>query len=245
MSVTAPEIVPVPAFGDNYIWLLRDAATGAVAVIDPGDGAAALRAAEERDWRIGQVLTTHWHPDHTGGNLQVKEATGCTIHGPAAERDRIPGIDEQLREGDRVQVGSLEAEVWEVPGHTLGHIAFIFRDAGIAFVGDTLFVMGCGRLFEGTPAQMHESLARLGSLAPDTKLFCAHEYTLGNARFAAHAEPENSAIAGRLADVKALRNAGRMTVPTTVAEERATNPFLRARTAEELGSLREAKDSFR
>ncbi|WP_205479670.1 hydroxyacylglutathione hydrolase [Sphingomonas arenae] len=245
MSTAAPEIVAVPAFSDNYIWLLRDPASGAVAVVDPGDGTAALRAAEERGWRIGQVLTTHWHPDHTGGNLQVKEATGCTIHGPAAERDRIPGIDEELREGDRVRVGQLEAEVWEVPGHTLGHIAFVFREAGFAFVGDTLFVMGCGRLFEGTPAQMHASLQRLGTLGADTRLYCAHEYTLGNARFAAHAEPDNIAVRTRLTQVEALRDAGAMTVPTTVAEEWATNPFLRAKDVQELGSLRQAKDSFR
>lgn len=241
----ALDIVAVPAFSDNYIWLLRDPASGAAAVVDPGDGAAALRAAEERGWRIGQVLTTHWHPDHTGGNLLVKEATGATIHGPAAERERIPGIDEELREGDRVRVGSLEAEVWEVPGHTLGHIAFLFQEAGVAFVGDTLFVMGCGRLFEGTPAQMHRSLQRLGELPASTKLYCAHEYTLGNARFAAHAEPDNQAIASRLAEVQAQRDRGEMTVPTTVADELATNPFLRAATAEDLGSLRQAKDSFR
>ena len=245
MSTPAPEIVAVPAFSDNYIWLLRDSATGAVAVVDPGDGSAALRAAEECGWRIGQVLTTHWHPDHTGGNLQVKNATRCTIHGPAAERDRVPGIDEELREGDRVRVGSLEAEVWEVPGHTLGHIAFVFRNAGVAFVGDTLFVMGCGRLFEGTAEQMHHSLQRLAELPGDTRLYCAHEYTLGNARFAAHAEPGNEAVLRRLAEVEERRARGEITVPTTVAEERATNPFLRAESAEQLGSLRQAKDSFR
>lgn len=241
----ALDIVAVPAFSDNYIWLLRDPASGAVAVVDPGDGAAALQSAEERGWRIGQVLTTHWHPDHTGGNLLVKEATRCTIHGPAAERDRIPGFDQELRDGDRVRVGSLGAEVWEVPGHTLGHIAFVFREAGVAFVGDTLFVMGCGRLFEGTPAQMHGSLQRLAQLPPATRLYCAHEYTLGNARFAAHAEPENQAIGRRLAQVQAQRERGEITIPTTVAEELATNPFLRAASAEDLGSLRQAKDSFR
>jgi hydroxyacylglutathione hydrolase len=244
--VSAPlEIVAVPAFSDNYIWLLRDPGTGAVAVVDPGDGVAALDAANERGWTIGQVLTTHWHPDHTGGNLLVKEATGCSIYGPAAERDRVPGIDEELAEGDRVRVGSLEAEVWEVSGHTLGHIAFVFRDAGVAFVGDTLFVMGCGRLFEGTPAQMHESLQRIGGLPGDTRLFCAHEYTLGNARFAAHAESGNAAIAARLREIEAQRERGEITVPTTVADELATNPFLRARSADELGSLRLDKDSFR
>lgn len=242
--VTAPEIVAVPAFSDNYIWLLRDPASGAVAAIDPGDGAAALAAAEVRGWRVGQVLTTHWHPDHTGGNLLVKEATGCTIHGPAAERDRVPGIDEELREGDRVRVDGLEAEVWEVPGHTLGHIAFVFRGAGVAFVGDTLFVMGCGRLFEGTPEQMHRSLQRLGELPGETRLYCAHEYTLGNARFAAHVEPANTQVSERLREVEALRAGGQITIPTTVAAERATNPFLRASDADQLGALRRAKDSF-
>lgn len=239
------EIVAVPAFSDNYLWLLHDADSGRTAVVDPGDGAAVLAEAERRGWTVDTVLNTHWHPDHTGGNLAVKQATGATIYGPAAERDRIPGLDLALGEGDRVTLGELAAEVWAVPGHTLGHIAYVFRDAGFAFVGDTLFAMGCGRLFEGTAGQMHESLQRLAALPDDMKLYCGHEYTLANARFAIHAEPGNRAIAERLERVAAMRAAGEVTLPTTVAEERATNPFVRAKGVDELARLRADKDSFR
>lgn len=239
------EIVAVPAFADNYLWLLHQPASGRTAVVDPGDGAAVLAEAERRGWTIDTVLNTHWHPDHTGGNLAVKEATGATIYGPAAERDRIPGLDVALGEGDRLTLGELEAEVWEVPGHTLGHIAYIFRDAGFAFVGDTLFAMGCGRLFEGSPEQMHGSLQRIAALPDETRLYPAHEYTLANARFCAHAAPDDAAVAARLESVARLREAGAITLPTTVAEERATNLFARAPDVGEFARLRTMKDSYR
>lgn len=239
------EIVAVPAFADNYLWLLHQPASGRTAVVDPGDGAAVLAKAERRGWTIDTVLNTHWHPDHTGGNLAVKEATGATIYGPAAERDRIPGLDVALGEGDRLTLGELEAEVWEVPGHTLGHIAYIFRDAGFAFVGDTLFAMGCGRLFEGSPEQMHGSLQRIAALPDETRLYPAHEYTLANARFCAHAAPDDAAVAARLESVARLREAGAITLPTTVAEERATNLFARAPDVGEFARLRTMKDSYR
>jgi hydroxyacylglutathione hydrolase len=238
------EVVAVPAFSDNYLWLVRDSASGDTAVIDPGDAAPVLAEADRRGWRIGQVLNTHWHPDHTGGNLAVK-ATGARVSGPAAEADRIPGIDVALKEGDTVSIGGHVGEVWEVPGHTLGHIAYIFRSAGIAFVGDTMFPMGCGRLFEGTPDQMFASLTRLAALPGETLAYCAHEYTLANAKFAAHAEPDNAAIADRLAEVERLRASGQMTVPTTIALERATNPFIRAASVADFADRRAAKDSFR
>lgn len=238
------EVVAVPAFSDNYLWLVRDSASGDTAVIDPGDAIPVLAEADRRGWRIGQVLNTHWHPDHTGGNLAVK-ATGARVSGPAAEADRIPGIDVALKEGDTVSIGGHIGDVWEVPGHTLGHIAFIFRSAGIAFVGDTLFAMGCGRLFEGTPEQMFASLTRLAALPGDTLAYCAHEYTLANAKFAAHAEPDNEATADRLAEVERLRADGLMTVPTTIALERATNPFIRAASVADFADRRAAKDSFR
>ena len=238
------EVVAVPAFSDNYLWLVRDSASGDTAVIDPGDAEPVLTEADRRGWRIGQVLNTHWHPDHTGGNLAVK-ATGARVSGPAAEADRIPGIDVALKDGDTVSIGGHVGEVWEVPGHTLGHIAYIFRSAGIAFVGDTLFAMGCGRLFEGTPDQMFASLTRLAALPGETLAYCAHEYTLANARFAAHAEPDNEATADRLAEVERLRAAGQMTVPTTIALERATNPFIRAASVADFADRRAAKDSFR
>jgi hydroxyacylglutathione hydrolase len=239
------QIIAVPAFADNYLWLVHDQDSGETAVVDPGDPAPVLSEADKRGWRITTILNTHWHPDHTGGNLAIKEATGATIIGPAGENGRVPGLDQALTEGDRIRLGDHEAEVWEVPGHTIGHIAYIFRDDNVAFVGDTLFAMGCGRLFEGSPEQMHHSLGRLGSLPADMKLYCAHEYTLANARFAAHAFPENRDIANRLRDIERARADDQRTVPTTVAEERATNPFLLARNAKHFADLRAEKDNFR
>lgn len=237
------EIIAVPAFTDNYIWLVRDEASGETAVVDPGDGAPALAEAERRGWPITQVWNTHWHPDHTGGNAAVKAATGCTVSGPATET--IAVRDVALAEGDTVRIGGHSGQVIAIPGHTLGHIALVFEADRIAFVGDTLFAMGCGRLFEGTAQQMHESLTRLASLPEDTALYCGHEYTLANARWAAHAEPGNTAIAERLRQVEQFRSDGRITLPTTVAQERATNPFVRAPDWQELARLRAGKDSFR
>jgi hydroxyacylglutathione hydrolase len=237
------EIVPVPAFSDNYLWLVHDSDSGATAVVDPGDAVPVLAEAERRGWSIGQVWNTHWHPDHTGGNLAIKEKTGATVSGPASEE--IPGRDTALSEGDRVSLGEHVGRIIEVPGHTSGHIAIIFEEDAVAFVGDTLFAMGCGRLFEGTPQQMFQSLSRLAALPEETKLYCAHEYTLSNARFAAYAEPANRAIAERLATVEELRSNGTITVPTTVAEERQTNPFVRAGDWQEFARLRAGKDSFR
>ena len=238
------EIVAVPAFADNYLWLVHNPASGETAVVDPGDAAPVLAEAQARDWRIGQVWNTHWHPDHTGGNQAVVAATGATLSAPAAEAAKIAGIDVALKEGDTIRLGDHVGEVWEVPGHTLGHVALIFRDAGIAFVGDTLFAMGCGRLFEGTPEQMHASLQRLGRLPDDTSVYCAHEYTLSNARFAAVAEPDNPAIADRLAAVEAARARGEATVPTTIGAEQATNPFLRAASLAQFAERRAWKDRF-
>ena len=235
-------IVAVPAFSDNYIWLVHDAASGETAVVDPGDGAAALAAAEQRGWSITQLWNTHWHRDHTGGNALVKEATGCIVSGPDSER--VPVRDVTLGEGDEVRIGEHRGRVIEVPGHTLDHIALLFEDDRVAFVGDTLFAMGCGRLFEGSPEQMHRSLQRLAELPQDTRLYCAHEYTLSNARFAAHAEPDNRAISDRLDRVASMRARGEITVTTTVPEERATNPFVRSREALHYAELRSAKDSF-
>nr|NUR37681.1 hydroxyacylglutathione hydrolase [Sphingomonas sp.] len=237
------EIVPVPAFSDNYIWLVHDDASGETAVVDPGDAAPALAEAARRGWTINQVWNTHWHRDHTGGNLAVKDAMGARISGPSAET--IPGRDVDLAEGSEVRLGDHVGRVIEVPGHTLGHIALVFDEDHVAFVGDTLFAMGCGRLFEGTPQQMYRSLQRLTELPDDTRLYCAHEYTLSNARFAVHADPSNQPTADRLAEVELLRSENRITLPTTVAQERLTNPFVRAKDWEDFARLRAEKDSFR
>jgi hydroxyacylglutathione hydrolase len=237
------EIVAVPAFTDNYIWLIHDEASGETAVVDPGDARPPLAEAERRGWTVDQVWNTHWHPDHTGGNLAIKQVTDCRISGPRA--GRIPGRDVDLAEGDAVRIGDHVGRVIEVPGHTLDHVALIFDDDDVAFVGDTLFAMGCGRLFEGTPQQMYGSLQRLADLPQQTRLYCAHEYTLANARFAAHAEPDNPAIASRLSAVGKLREAGTITLPTTVAQERETNPFVRASNWQQFARLRSEKDSFR
>ncbi len=237
------DIVAVPAFSDNYLWLVHDSDSGETAVVDPGDAQPVLDEAKRRGWSIGQVWNTHWHPDHTGGNLSVKEATGATVSGPASED--IPGRDVALSEGDTIRLGDHVGRVIAVPGHTLGHIALVFDEDNVAFVGDTLFAMGCGRLFEGTPQQMFHSLGQLAALPDETRLYCAHEYTLANARFAAHAEPGNAAIAERVAAVDAMRERGEITIPTTVAAERATNPFVRSADWQEFARLRADKDSFR
>ena len=237
------EIVPVPAFSDNYIWLVHDSPSGETAVVDPGDSAPPLAEAQRRGWRITQIWNTHWHPDHTGGNLSLKEATGARISGPAGER--VPGRDVVISEGDEVRIGDHLGKVIAVPGHTLDHIALIFEEERVAFVGDTLFAMGCGRLFEGSPQQMFRSLERLAELPPDTRLYCAHEYTLSNARFAIHADPRNATLARRLDEVTALREANRITLPTSVEQERETNPFVRATNWEEFARLRAEKDRFR
>ena len=203
-----------------------------------------LEAAAARGWRLTQILNTHWHPDHTGGNEGIQAATNCTIIAPA-EAKRVSKVDRIVGEGDRVAVAGREAVVWEIPAHTAGHIAYYFEGEGMIFVGDTMFAMGCGRLFEGMPEQMYRNLRRIAALPEDVRIYCGHEYTLANARFAAHAEPGNDAVADRLAAVSALREAGRITLPTTVAQELATNPFVRAPNVEEFARLRRAKDSFR
>jgi hydroxyacylglutathione hydrolase len=174
------EIVPVPAFSDNYIWVVHDEESGETAVVDPGDAAPALEAAERRGWKYSQIWNTHWHADHTGGNLAIRSATGALVSGPA--REDIAGRDVALEEGSRIRLGRHVGRVIEVPGHTLGHIALVFEDEGAAFVGDTIFAMGCGRLFEGSPQQMYHSLQRLAALGERTRLYCAHEYTLANAQ---------------------------------------------------------------
>jgi len=239
----AIEIVRVPVLSDNYVWLVHDAISDETLVIDPAVAEPVLAAAEARGWRITQIWNTHWHPDHVGGNAQIKAATGCIITGPAAEAERISTLDVQVRGGDVVQLGDVRAMVLDVPAHTAGHIAYHFETEQVAFVGDTLFAMGCGRLFEGTAAQMYDNMRKLEALGDDTAIYCAHEYTLSNARFAVTVEPDNAALQQRVLDVVAARERGEATVPTTIALERATNPFMRASSVEELAARRAAKDA--
>ncbi|MGH6780878.1 MAG: hydroxyacylglutathione hydrolase [Sphingomonadaceae bacterium] len=239
------EIARVPVLTDNYVWLAHDPASGETAAIDPAIAEPVLEAAAARGWRITQIWNTHWHPDHTGGNAEIKAATGCTITGPAAEADRIPTLDRQVAEGDTVHLGAIAADVIAVPAHTSGHIAYYLPSEATVFVGDTLFAMGCGRLFEGTPAQMFANMRKLEALPAETAVYCAHEYTQSNGRYALAAEPDNEALARRMAEVDAARAQDLPTVPTTIALERATNPFMRAATVEELAERRAAKDVFR
>jgi hydroxyacylglutathione hydrolase len=238
------DIVRIPVLSDNYVWLVREGATGAVMVVDPAVAEPVLAEADKRGWTITHIWNTHWHPDHTGGNAAIKAATGCTITGPAAEAARIPTLDVMVEGGDVVTFGELEAQVIDVPAHTAGHIAFHFASEKVVFVGDTLFAMGCGRLFEGTAAQMFNNMQTLAKLPDETQVYCAHEYTQSNGRYALTAEPGNAALISRMKQVDADRAAGVATVPTTIGLERATNPFMRAATVEQLAERRAAKDSF-
>jgi len=219
------QISALPAFTDNYIWLLQDHSTQRCAVVDPGD-AAPVQAwlAVHPGWVLSDILITHHHHDHVGGVELLKSATDATVYGPASER--IPARDVALKDNDKVSVLGWEFDVFAVPGHTLGHIAFYHH--GLLFCGDTLFAAGCGRLFEGTPEQMYTSLNRLAALPEDTLVYCTHEYTLSNLRFAVAVEPGNPHIVERLGKVTQMREAGIMTLPSTLALEKLTNPFLRA-----------------
>lgn len=218
------QIDALPAFSDNYIWLLQDTAKRRCTVVDPGD-AAPVQAwlAANPGWVLEDILITHHHHDHVGGVEALKHATGARVCGPAQER--IPARDLALDDGDQVKVLGLDFDIIAVPGHTLGHIAYY--SAPLLFCGDTLFAAGCGRLFEGTPEQMHQSLSRLAALPTETRVYCTHEYTLSNLRFAKAVEPENLHVAQRFADVTRLRDEDRISLPSTIGLERLTNPFLR------------------
>jgi hydroxyacylglutathione hydrolase len=213
---------------DNFVWLLRETDSGAVACVDPSEAAPVKAKLDQLGWKLTHILNTHHHNDHTGGNLELKRATGATIVGPAADKARIPGIDVALAEGETYDFGKETAKVYDIPGHTRGHIAFWFERAKAVFTGDTLFSLGCGRLFEGTPQQMWTSLSKLRRLPGDTKVYCGHEYTQANAKFALAIDPDNPTLKARAAEVDALRAQGKATLPSTMAVECAANPFLRA-----------------
>ena len=239
------EVVQIPVLSDNYVYLAHDAASGETAVIDPAVADPVLAAARARGWTITQILNSHWHPDHVGGNAGIVAATGARVTGPKGEAERIPHIDRAVGEGDTVSVGTSVARVIDVAAHTAGHIAFAFEADGVLFPGDTLFALGCGRLFEGTPADMFAALGKLMALPDATRVYCAHEYTQANARFAVTVEPGNAALAARVIAIAAARAQGLPTVPFTIGDERATNPFTRAASIVELGERRVAKDGFR
>jgi len=249
------EIHQFPCLSDNYGFLVHDPVSEETTCIDTPDADSYLREAAAKGWQITQIWNTHWHPDHAGGNSAIKAATGCTISGPE-EVTQIAPLDRSLQAGDRLTLGSHEAVVLDVGGHTQGHIAIHLPGEAIAFVGDSVFALGCGRMFEGTPDQFWASLERIKALPPETMLYCAHEYTQGNARFAVHADPDNLALAEYAKDVEQQRERGRPTVPTPLARELKTNPFLRAddatmkarwggnTPAETFAALRLAKDNF-
>jgi len=244
-----------PCLSDNYGFLIRDDSGGKTACIDTPDAGAILKELEAAGWGLDFIFNTHWHPDHAGGNAEIKAATGCEIVGPA-EVTRIAPLDRTVRGGDTVALGETRFEVIETGGHTLGHIAYFDAADEIAFVGDTLFALGCGRLFEGKPEQMWASLSRLAALPDETRVYCAHEYTASNARFALSVD-DGAALKARAAEVFRARERGEWTVPTTIALEKATNPFLRAPLLaarvgkagapdhEAFAAVRAAKDAFR
>ena len=222
------EVILVPAFADNYIYVLRDAASGKVGVVDPGDAAPVQAELERRGWSLTHIFLTHHHDDHIGGAEELKARYRASVVGARADAHRIPGLDVMLGDGDRTVFGEQTARVFAVPGHTSGHIAFWFEAAETLFSGDTLFSLGCGRLFEGTPAQMWESLQSLRALTDQTRVYCGHEYTQSNGRFALTVDPANAALHQRMEEVADLRERNRPTIPTTIGIERRTNPFLRA-----------------
>ncbi|MBI0433287.1 hydroxyacylglutathione hydrolase [Roseomonas sp. KE0001] len=242
MAVT---VQAVPCLSDNYAWLLRDAATGTIALCDPGEAAPAIEAIEEEGGRLDLILLTHHHADHVDGVEALRARYGARVIGAAADAHRLPRLDEAVRPGDTVRVGETEGQVIDSPGHTLGHIAFYFADGDVLLCGDTLFSLGCGRLLEGTAQDMFRALGLLKALPPQTLVCCGHEYTQSNARFALTVEPENAALQRRAGEVDAARAAGQPTLPVTLGQELETNPFLRAESAEALARIRAAKDNFR
>lgn len=255
----ALEIHQIPTRKDNYVYLLRDPGSGKVAAVDPSDAPPVIAKLDALGWKLDEILATHHHNDHVGGVPELKDKYGCTVVGPRADHDRIPNIDKDVGDGDTHRFGQAEARVFDTPGHMRGHISYWFPESKALFCGDTLFALGCGRLFEGTAQQMWTSLSKYRAVPDDTLVYCAHEYTQANARFALTVEADNARLVARAAEIDRLRAAGERTVPSTMGEERATNPFLRpklpefrkavgmadASPAEVFGAIRTRKDNFK
>ncbi len=245
----------IPTFGDNYTYLLICESSGDAAVVDAPEAAPVIARVESCGARVTKILSTHHHPDHSAANPELAKRYSAPVFGHTSDAGRLPGLTDPLEEGDTISVGENEARIFFIPAHTTGHIAYVFDEAKAVFCGDTLFAGGCGRLFEGTPEMMYTALCeKLGKLPHDMRVYCGHEYTESNLRFAAHVEPENAAVREKLARVEAIR-AGKaadwhdatpseMTIPSTIGDEHETNPFLRASNAEELGRIRTLKDNF-
>ena len=241
-------INPIPILSDNYAWLLKDSDTGAIAIVDPADEAPVMSAIEAQagsGGRLALILLTHHHADHVAAADAVRARTGARIVGAAADRHRLPRLDQAVREGDVVSLGASRAEVIETPGHTRGHISFFFAQTPALFCGDTLFSLGCGRLLEGSAQEMHDSLVRISRLPDDTLICCGHEYSEANARFALAALPHNQALAEQARLIEQRRAKGLPTVPVRLGAERGTNPFLLAPDLDEFTRLRSWKDGFR
>lgn len=221
------EIHQLPAFDDNYLYILRDPVSGETAAVDPGDAQVILEFLKTKKWTLNKIFITHHHFDHTGGVAALKQKTEAEVYAPKYDEHRIPQVDHWVEDGSEVSVGSHRANVMFLPGHTLGHIAYHFKKDKALFSGDVLFAMGCGRLFEGSPAQMHQSLSKVKSLPPETMIYCAHEYTLANGRFALSVDPQNSDLLSRMDEVERLRSEDTPTIPTKLSDELKTNPFLR------------------
>lgn len=249
------EVHQFPCLSDNYGFLLHDSETGKTAAIDTPDAAEYLAQAKAMGWTITHIWNTHWHPDHAGGNGEIVAATSAKIIAPQ-EVEKLSKIDQVVCHGDTVTLGAHKAQVIDVSGHTNGHVAFHLPDSGIAFVGDSVFALGCGRMFEGEPKQFWDSLTRIKALSEDTILYCAHEYTQANAKFALHADPDNAELQAYALEIDERRERGEWTVPTVLKRELATNPFLRADDPvlqarwggdaphETFAAIRAGKDSF-